>query len=81
MERLAVAIGLEPGTGAGRVESAAARAALAEEFAQTAGLGVTGYPTLLALHAGRVRVVSLGCRPLADVEAALAPLLTLTDPG
>jgi putative protein-disulfide isomerase len=52
-----------------------ARAAVAEEFEQTARLGVTGYPTLLALAAGRAHVVSLGCRPLAEVEAALAPVL------
>jgi putative protein-disulfide isomerase len=51
------------------------RATVAEEFEQTARLGVTGYPTLLALADGRARVVSLGCRPLADVEMALAPVL------
>ena len=44
-------------------------------FAQTQRIGVTGYPTLLALAQGRAQVLSLGCRPLADVEAALQPLL------
>jgi putative protein-disulfide isomerase len=51
------------------------RAAVAEEFGQTARLGVTGYPTLLTLAGGRAHAVSLGCRPLADVEDALAPVL------
>ena len=52
-----------------------------EEFGQTAGLGVTGYPTLLALNAGRARVLSLGCRPLAEIEAAIAQLLEPSIPA
>jgi predicted DsbA family dithiol-disulfide isomerase len=43
-----------------------------QEFAQTAALGVTGYPTLLGLAPGRrPAVLSLGCLPFADVVAAL----------
>jgi putative protein-disulfide isomerase len=55
-------------------EALSTRLAVAEEFAQTARLGVTGYPTLLGLAQGRAEVLSLGCRPLADVEAGLARL-------
>jgi putative protein-disulfide isomerase len=54
-----------------------ARMAVAEEFAQTARLGITGYPTLLGLAQGRAHVLSLGYHPLAEVEAALARLLEL----
>lgn len=50
------------------------RAAVARELAETAALGVTGYPTLLGLAAGRAQVLSLGCRPLEEVERALAVL-------
>jgi protein-disulfide isomerase-like protein with CxxC motif len=49
--------------------------AVAQELAQTAELGVTGYPTLLALRSGRPQVVSMGWRPYPDVEMALLPLL------
>ena len=53
----------------------APRRAVAQELAQTAELGVTGYPTLLALQSGRPQVVSMGWRPYPDVETALVPLL------
>ena len=53
----------------------ATRAATAEEMAETARLGVVGYPTLLALAGGRTGVLALGCKPYAEVEAALTPFL------
>ncbi len=59
-------------------EDLSTRAAVAEEFAQTARLGVTGYPTLLGLANGRAHLLSLGCRFLDDVEAAFRPLLDST---
>jgi putative protein-disulfide isomerase len=46
------------------------------EFRDVAGLGVTGYPTLLALTKPKPKVVTIGCRPREDVvqdlELALA---------
>jgi putative protein-disulfide isomerase len=76
LRRLAEAVGYDGGEAFDATFAApATRAAVAEEFAQTARLGVAGYPTLLALAGGRAHVLSLGCRPLADVEAALVPLL------
>ena len=55
-----------PGGGGVRraLEAPATRRAVALEWAQTAELGVTGYPTLLALQAGRPHVLSIGWRPL-----------------
>lgn len=81
LARLAAGLGVDSARFADDLASPGTRAALADEYAQTASLGVTGYPTLLAFHAGRAHVVSLGCRPLADVEAALAPLLATPVPG
>lgn len=46
--------------------------AVREEWAQTAALGVTGYPTLLGMLPGRrPAVLSLGYRPLEAVTAEL----------
>ena len=42
-------------------------------------LGTAAAASLLSFL--MLRVVSLGCRPLADVETALAPLLALADAG
>jgi protein-disulfide isomerase-like protein with CxxC motif len=61
---------------AGALEAPATRRAMALEWAQTAELGVTGYPTLLALQAGRPHVVSIGWRPYAQVAAAIQRLAT-----
>jgi putative protein-disulfide isomerase len=50
-----------------------------QEFAQTAALGVAGYPTLLGLAPGRrPAVLSLGCRPFAEVAAGLDRFLAGT---
>ena len=71
---MAESVGCDGGAFEAAFHAPPTRAAVAEEFDQTACLGVTGYPTLLTRASG-ARVVSLGCRPLADVEAALAPVL------
>jgi putative protein-disulfide isomerase len=75
LRRVAEAVGCDGEAFAAAFAARPTRATVAEEFDQTARLGVTGYPTLLALADGRARVVSLGCRPLADLEEALAPAL------
>lgn len=47
---------------------------VAAEWQQTAALGVTGYPTLIAFEAGRPEVVTIGWRPPEEVLAAVARL-------
>ena len=52
-----------------------------QEFAQTAALGVTGYPTLLGLAPDRrPAVLSLGCRPFEAVTAELDRFLAAAAP-
>jgi len=46
----------------------------AREWQTTARLGVTGYPTLLALQDGKAQVITVGYRPAADVEATIEGL-------
>ncbi len=55
-------------------EAPATAAEIAAEWRQTAELGVTGYPTLLALQPGRPQVVTIGWRPASDVLAVLDDL-------
>ncbi|MEO1018473.1 MAG: DsbA family protein [Pseudomonadota bacterium] len=43
---------------------------LRQEWQQTASLGVTGYPTLLAVQEGKPQVLSIGYRPYDQIEAA-----------
>jgi putative protein-disulfide isomerase len=50
-------------------------AEVATEWQQTARLGVTGYPTLLALPPGKPSVITIGWRPLAEVLASLDALV------
>lgn len=68
----------EFGIDADRFEAAyrdpATAAEIATEWQQTAALGVTGYPTLLALRPGKPQVVTIGWRPAAEVLAAVAAL-------
>ena len=73
---LAEELGVDGEDFADAFASAEAETAVAREFQDVARLGITGYPTLLGLEGGQARVLSLGCRPLAQVEAALAELLT-----
>lgn len=74
LQRIAAALGLDEAGFAQALADADVRVAVAREFAETAALGVSGYPTLLGLKDGRARVLSLGYRPLAEVEAALEEL-------
>ena len=78
LTRIAVGFAIEPGLFADALGAPATRRALSEEFARTAELGVSGYPTLVALQSGRPQVIALGWRPYADVEATLRPLLDAT---
>ncbi len=71
LRRIAAAMGLEETAFAQTLQEPGTRRAVAVEFAQTAALGVTGYPTLLALRPGRPQVITIGWRPYAEVEAAL----------
>ena len=75
LARIAASLGLDPDTFTAELAAPGTRRAVAQEFAQTAELGVTGYPTLLALQPGRPQVVTIGWRPFAEVDAALQPLL------
>jgi putative protein-disulfide isomerase len=75
LRRLAEALGADGDGFSEAFEALPARMAVAEEFAQTTRLGVTGYPTLLGLAGGRAHVLSLGYHHLAEVEAALNALL------
>jgi putative protein-disulfide isomerase len=57
------------------LRSPATAAEITAEWRQTAELGVTGYPTLLALPPGRPNVVTIGWRPAGEVLAALDGLI------
>lgn len=46
-------------------------AEVAAEWQQTAQLGVSGYPTLLALQEGKPQVVTIGWRPAEEVVPAV----------
>lgn len=71
---IAATFGVAPEQFDAMFDRADVHAALAREWEQTAQLGVTGYPTLLALTKGRAHIVSLGWRPPADVLAELERL-------
>ena len=73
--RVAEAQGIDAASLEEALASPEVRAALKAEFRETAAIGVTGYPTLLALAPGRSAVLSLGCRPYEDVAAALEAVL------
>lgn len=68
--------GLEAATFEAAFGEPSTRAEIAAEWRQTAELGVTGYPTLLALQPGRPQVVTIGWRPAADILATLQNLAT-----
>ena len=64
--------GLEAATFRAAFEAPTTATEIAAEWRQTAELGVTGYPTLLALEPGRPRVVTIGWRPASEVLRALS---------
>ena len=47
------------------------KAAIQQEWEQTATMGVTGYPMLLAMNNGKAHMLAVGCQPLDKVEATL----------
>jgi putative protein-disulfide isomerase len=63
--------GLEPALVADALGDPDTADALAAEHAEVARLGVTGYPTVLALTRPRPRVVALGFQPADAVAAAI----------
>ena len=67
----AAEFGLDRGDFARHFAGDAARAASLDEWRATAGIGVTGYPTLLALGAAKPRVVALGYLEPDAVVAAI----------
>jgi putative protein-disulfide isomerase len=67
--------GLEPSQFTAAFHDPATAAQVAAEWQQTEGLGVAGYPTLLALRPGKPSVITIGWRPLADVLASLDAVL------
>lgn len=75
LQRLAEELGVDGAEFGAAFAAPEMRTAVAQEFADVARLGVTGYPTLLGLADGRVTVLSLGCQPAAEVEPALDALL------
>jgi len=66
--------GIEPERFDRTFDDPATAAEVAAEWQQTAGLGVTGYPTLLALRPGRPAVVTIGWRPIDEILASLDAL-------
>lgn len=68
---LAEQVGLERGRFAERLNDPATRAATAADFAWAQGLGIAGFPTLLAERDGQLALLTNGYQPLD----ALAPLL------
>jgi putative protein-disulfide isomerase len=72
---LAPASGVEPATLATALADPGLVRRLEDEQLEVARMGVTGYPTLMALAAGRPQLLALGWRPLAEVEAALRRLM------
>lgn len=72
----AEAVGLERGRFMDALASPGLAEAVQAEWAQTAALGVTGYPTLLGVAPGRPpAVLSLGCRPAGAVLAEVGRFL------
>lgn len=68
---LAERVGLERSHFAERLNDPATRAATAADFAWAQGLGIAGFPTLLAERDGQLALLTNGYQPLD----ALAPLL------
>jgi putative protein-disulfide isomerase len=72
---LAPGVGIEPAALETALADPSLDARLSEEQVEVARMGVTGYPTLVALAGGRAQLLALGWRPFPEVEAALRPLL------
>lgn len=70
----AAEFGIAPEEFGAGFEAAETAGRVAAEWQQTARLGVTGYPTLLAFAGGRPEVVTIGWRAPEEVLAAVAAL-------
>jgi putative protein-disulfide isomerase len=70
--------GIEAERFATMFEDPATAAVVAAEWRQTAELGVSGYPTLLALRPGKPVVLTIGWRPIEDIMVALEGVATET---
>lgn len=72
--RLAERLGLDPDALVSLFEAPEARAAAEADFQRTADLGVTAFPTLLAVNGGASSVLARGQASPEDVEATLSAL-------
>lgn len=75
LEAAAGEFGVEPGDFAGAFDTPELVQEVQREWRTTAELGVTGYPTLLALAERKPHVLTVGWRPAAEVAERLEPLL------
>jgi putative protein-disulfide isomerase len=66
--------GIDPAVFDKAFRDPATAAEINAEWQQTAALGVTGYPTLLALEPGKPRVITIGWRPTGEVIEHVAGL-------
>ena len=69
--------GIEPATFDAAFTDPTVAAEVAAEWRQTAQLGVSGYPTLLALPEGKPQVVTVGWRPAEEVLSAVQAIAAL----
>lgn len=72
---LAAVVGVEPAALATALAEPGLGERLAAEHHEVAAMGVSGYPTLVALAGGRAHLLALGWRPPGEVLAALRPLV------
>ncbi|MER5713890.1 DsbA family protein [Streptomyces sp. NPDC002132] len=70
--KVAESAGLDADAVAAAFESPEARTAAEADFARAAGLGVEGYPTLLAVDGDRAAALARGSATLDEVERRLA---------
>lgn len=67
----AAEFGMQASDVAEKLRSAGLVEAMAEEWQQTARLGVTGYPTLIKLDQGRAEALTIGWASADDIAARL----------
>ncbi len=64
--------GVDAGAFVAAMTTEEARGLAWEDFASARRLGVTGFPTLLLHHTGRLSLLAAGYRPAAEIESFLA---------
>ncbi|MEU1183577.1 DsbA family protein [Streptomyces sp. NPDC005820] len=74
LRKVAEDAGLDSGSVAAAFEGAGARAEAEADFRRTASLGVTGFPTLLAVQGDRVTPLAHGHSTADDIDRRLASL-------